>query len=107
MSEVISKEFYSNCFFEAIKRKLRHPVKTKLTIIRAKYNKVPVPHFLWSDGKADYDFGVERHLKPYEVLVFKGVIRRRNLGWNEEYKKNRIEKYKKRNRAYKEKKDDK
>lgn len=87
MSEVISKEFYSNCFFEAIKRKLRHPVKTKLTIIRAKYNEAPVPHFLWSDGKADYDFGVERHLKPYEVLVFKGVIRRRNLGWNEEYKK--------------------
>jgi hypothetical protein len=98
MADVISKDFYSNCFVQAMKRKIRHPFKVKLTYIRPKYGEsFPfVPHFLWSDGEYDYDFGVEKYLKAYQVFWFKGNIRRRNLGWNEEYKQKRIERYNKR-----------
>jgi hypothetical protein len=41
---------------------------------------------MWSDGEADYDFGVERDIKWYEILWFKGEIRKRSLGFNEKYK---------------------
>lgn len=95
MSEIISDAFYSNCFIEAMKRKIRHPIRTKITYIRPRYGESYffVPHFLWSDGEYDYDFGVERWLKPWEVFFFKGYIRQRSLGWNSKYKQNRIKKY--------------
>jgi hypothetical protein len=41
---------------------------------------------MWSDGEADYDFGVERDIKWYEAWWFKGEIRKRSLGFNEKYK---------------------
>ena len=59
------------------------------------------PHFLWSDGKNDYDFGTERYLKWYERLWFKGEVRKRNLGWNNKWKAYRIAK-KDRNITYEE-----
>ena len=41
---------------------------------------------MWSDGEADYDFGVERYIKWHEALWFKGEIRKYSLGFNEKYK---------------------
>lgn len=69
---------------EALKAKIRHPFKVKITFI-PKSEKGSC-HFMWSDGEADYDFGVERDIKWYEVLLFKGEIRKRSLGFNKKYK---------------------
>ena len=95
MKEYISKSFYSNCFIQAIKHKLLNWKNVKITYIAPKYGESYwyVPHFLWSDGKYDYDFGVEKHLNHLQVFWFKGCIRKRDLGWNEKYKQKRIENY--------------
>ena len=84
-SENIKGPFYSNCFLEAAKAKLKHPFAVKLTIVLR--SEAGCPHFLWSDGNADYDFGVEEHLTGCYIFWFKGYIRKRNLGFNERYKK--------------------
>ena len=84
-TEYIKGPFYSNCFIEAMKVKLKHPFKTKLTIVRK--SEAGIPHFLWSDGQYDYDFGVEKWLEGCERFWFEGYIRKRALGFNEKYKK--------------------
>lgn len=88
--------FYSNCFVQAMKHKICHPFKVKLTYIPPKYSEAWCPHWLWSDGVNDYDFGVEKWLKWYQVFWFKGEITTRKLGWNERYKQIRIDKYNRR-----------
>jgi hypothetical protein len=85
--------FYSNCLIEALKAKLKNPRKVKITFI-PKSEKGSC-HFMWSDGEHDYDFGVERDIKWYEVLWFKGEIRKRSLGFNEKYKEQMRKRYKK------------
>ena len=92
--ENIKGPFYSNCTVEAIKAKIRHPLKTKITIV--KRSEAGCPHFLWSDGESDYDFGVEKHLVGFEKLWFSGYIRKRNLGFNAKYKKTMDERWLKR-----------
>ena len=77
------KYFYSNCLFEAIKAKIRNP-KVKITVVLI--SEAGKPHFLWIDGKYDYDFGVERPLPGWHIPCFKGHIRKRALGFNEKYK---------------------
>lgn len=84
--------YYSNCFIEAIKHKLLDWRHVKITYIPPQYNECFCPHFLWSDGQADYDFGVEWYLKWWERFWFKGEIRKRKLGWNEKWKQYRIDK---------------
>lgn len=76
-------EFYSNCFFEALKAKIKNP-KIKITIVWK--SEIRCPHFLWSDGQADYDFGVDKKLKLWQIFWFKGTIRKRKLGFNQYYK---------------------
>ena len=83
--------FYSNCMIEALKRKIADPKNIKITVVFK--SEARCPHFLWSDGKNDYDFGVEKRLRWWEIFWFKGSIRKRNLGFNQKYK----EKMKKRN----------
>lgn len=100
-NEEYSEMFYSNCFVEMLKHKIRNWKNTKVTYIPPRYNEVFCPHFMWSDGKYDYDFGVERHLKWYEVFWFKGCIRCRKLGWNQKWKSYRMAK-KNRNAEYEE-----
>lgn len=78
--------FYSNCLFETIKHKIKDWKNVKITYIPARYNTCFCPHFLWSDGKHDYDFGVERYLRWYERFWFKGEIRTRKLGFNQKWK---------------------
>lgn len=85
MCENITKPFYSNCFFEAVKAKIKNPKYIKITFVR--HSEAKCPHFMWSDGKNDFDFGVEKHIKGIRVLWFKGYIRKRELGYNQKYKK--------------------
>ena len=88
----ITKPFYSNCLIEALKHKFKNK-DVVITYISPRYKGGLTPHFLWSDGVNDYDFGVDYKLKWYNVPVFKGTIRQRPLGWNEMYKENLIKKY--------------
>jgi len=85
------KLFYSNCLIETIKAKIKNP-KIKITYISPRINEAFCPHWLWSDGVNDYDFGIEKELKWYQVLWFKGHIRKRNLGFNKKYKSTRKDK---------------
>ena len=83
-TEIIKGPFWSNCLFETLKAKIKHPFIVKVTIVpRSEAN---CPHFLWSDGEYDYDFGVERRLTGVQILLFRGYIRRRKLGFNKKYK---------------------
>ena len=78
--------YYSNCLVEAIKYKLKDWKNVKIIYIPASYNEVYCPHFMWSDGKNDYDFEASRYLKWYERLWFKGEVKKRELGWNARWK---------------------
>ena len=84
-AKYITAPFYSNCLIEAVKAKFKHPLRAKITVVGR--SEAGCPHFLWSDGKYDYDFGIEKYLSGLEILWFKGYIRQRNLGFNERYKK--------------------
>ena len=82
--EIVKGPFFSNCFLEAAKAKIKHPFRVRVTIVpRSEAN---CPHFLWSDGEYDYDFGTDRMLKGMQILLFSGHIRRRKLGFNQKYK---------------------
>lgn len=81
--ENITKPFYSNCLIECIKAKVKNP-KIKIMVLSPFINEIFCPHFMWSDGKYDYDFGVDGHVPC--VLWFKGCIRRRTLGFNKKWK---------------------
>ena len=83
--EKVSDYFYSNCLIEALKAKIKNPSNVVITYVPR--SEKGTPHFLWSDGVADFDFGVDERLEWWQTLVFKGCIRKRNLGFNEKYKK--------------------
>lgn len=72
----ISEYFYSNCLIEAIKAKIRHPIKIKIKYIPVRLNEVFCPHLMWHDGEYTYDFWAYEHLKPYQILWHKGRIRK-------------------------------
>lgn len=91
MYKVVSKQYYSNCLFESLKQKIKHPFTTKITFVPR--SEVGCFHFLWSDGVYDYDFGTERHLKGLNVLLFRGCVRRRELGFNNDYKQRMKERW--------------
>ena len=87
--EIISKDYYSNCLIEAIKAKLKNWKQVKITCVSPLDNEVFCPHILWSDGKYDFDFGNEgkgdRGIENW--TIHKGHIRKRELGYNEKYKR--------------------
>lgn len=84
MCEIVRGPFWSNCLLEALKAKTLHPIKVKITVVPR--SEAGCPHFLWSDGEHDYDFGVERRLTGLQILLFRGCVRRRGLGFNARYK---------------------
>lgn len=43
----ISEYFYSNCLIEAIKAKIKHPIKVKIKYIPARLNEVFCPHLIY------------------------------------------------------------
>lgn len=49
----ISEYFYSNCLIEAVKAKIRHPIKIKIKYIPARLNEVFCPHLIWHDELQD------------------------------------------------------
>lgn len=71
----VTPEYLSNCFIEAVRAKLRDPCHVKLYF--RKPTKRQMFHFMWSDGKADYDFSDsgDGDLPWYKCLLFKGQIR--------------------------------
>lgn len=85
--EEITPYFRSNCTIQAFKAKLKDPKHVKLYFLPPQYTEspFPCPHFLWTDGKYDYDFGVEQDLTPLQVLFFKGCIRRYRKGFAKKY----------------------
>ena len=74
-------EYYSNCLIEAIKAKIRHPIKVKIKYIPAHMNEVFCPHIMWHDGEYTYDFYVKGYLKPIQRLWHKGYIRKSEYGY--------------------------
>lgn len=86
-----SNYFYSNCFIEMLKAKIHNP-QVKITYLPPSINECFCPHWMWSDGINNYDFGIERYVRPLERLWFKGHIRKRFLGFNKTWKQNRIDK---------------
>ena len=84
--EVVSKDYYSNCLIEAIKAKLKNH-RLKIIFFVPWRNEIFCPHFMWSDGKYDYDFGCEYNLSlPFAWTIHKGHIRRRSAGFARRYK---------------------
>ena len=49
-------EYYSNCLIEAMKAKIKHPIKVKIKYIPAYMNEVFCTHVMWHDGEYTYDF---------------------------------------------------
>ena len=91
--EIVSNEYYSNCMMEALKAKIHNP-KVKLYFCKPRITEngqFQMFHFMWSDGTADYDFSdlEEPGLPPYRNLLFKGVIRKFDLGFAQRYCKYR------------------
>ena len=87
--EIISKSYYSNCLFEAIRAKL-HNSDVKIYFCKPRITEngnFQMFHFMWSDGKADYDFSnldnTEHSL--YKDLFYKGVIRKFHIGFAKKY----------------------
>lgn len=81
MSDVISKEFYSNCFIEAVKAKIKNPIKVKIKCIPANLNETFCPHFMWHDGEYTYDFWTNGLASPLQFVLYKGVIRKNEYGY--------------------------
>ncbi len=87
--KIISEEYYSNCLIEALKAKARNP-EVKIYFCKPRITEngnFQMFHFMWSDGKSDYDFSdlEENGLPPYRNLLFKGVIRKFEPGFAKKY----------------------
>lgn len=87
--KIISEEYYSNCMIEAIRAKNNNP-KIKIYFCKPRITEneqFQMFHFMWTDGQADYDFSdlKENGLPLYKNLLFKGVIRKFDLGFAERY----------------------
>ena len=87
--EIISKEYRSNCMIEAIKEKMKNK-KVKIYFCKPRITEngnFQMFHFMWSDGKYDYDFSNTNDEKMpwYKVLYFNGYIRKFELGFAKEY----------------------
>lgn len=74
-----TKQYWSNCVFEALRAKLRYGSQIKIIVISPKVNDGPFlfPHFMWYD-RVDgnvYDFHTNKRLSTVGALFWKGYIR--------------------------------
>ena len=88
--EIISNEYYSNCVIEALKAKIKDPKKIKIYFCKPRITEnkhFQMFHFMWSDGKADYDFSDlhDGEMPWYQDFIFKGAIRKFDLGFAKRY----------------------
>lgn len=91
--EITSKAYYSNCLIEAFKAKIKNRNVT-IYFFRpgvTENGRFQFMHFMWSDSTGDYDFSDlgQAERKPIQCLLFKGVIRRFEPGFAEEYSRYR------------------
>lgn len=89
----VSEPFKSNCLVEALKAKLANRDNVKIYFCRPRFvkGKFQMLHFMWSNGKHDYDFSDDesRELKWYEQFWFEGKIRQFDLGFAKRYSEQR------------------
>lgn len=88
--KIVSREYMSNCLVEAIKAKIRSPKTVKLYFLKPYKDcnrKWHMFHFMWTNGKADYDFSDlgNGDLPLYKCALFKGVVREFPLGFITKY----------------------
>ena len=67
-------EFYSNCFVEMLKAKLRNPA-IKVMYLPAFLNEVSCPHWMWLDDDGEHDFHFNGRLPWWKWLWHRGYIR--------------------------------
>lgn len=93
--KIVSKEYYYNCMIEALKAKIRNP-KVKIYFCKPiiKRGHFQNFHFMWSDGRTDYDFSDlnDGKMPWYKDFIFRGVLRKFPLGFAEEYSRYRNKK---------------
>ena len=82
--EYITESYFSNCFIEAVKAKLKNK-NVKLYFCKPK--KGQMFHFMWDDGNASYDFSncEEDELKWFQCFLFSGRIRKFKKGFAKQY----------------------
>lgn len=67
-------EFYSNCFLEMMKAKLRNPA-VKVMYLPAFLNECHCPHWMWLDDDGEHDFHFKGWLPWWKWFWHKGRIR--------------------------------
>lgn len=92
--QYVTEEYWSNCFIEAIKAKIRGPKHTRLYFCRPRITRnggFQGFHFMWSNGEYDFDFSDngETNLPWYKCLWFRGQIRQFPLGFASKYSRYR------------------
>lgn len=93
----ITGEYKSNCFFEAIKAKLKNPKEVIIYFCKPRITEngnFQWMHFMWSDMKGDYDFSDDENtaLKWYKCFWFSGRIRKFRRGFAKRYSRYRNKK---------------
>lgn len=75
------KLYWSNCFIEVIRAKVKYGKKVKIIHLYARENEIYCPHWMWHDLRDNmiYDF---HSLPPYHdhwwnFILFKGCVRAR------------------------------
>ena len=69
--------FYSDCFFEYLKAKIKNN-KIKVIYISPFKNEVFYPHWMWIDNDNLYDFYTPNKLYFWQYIWHKGEIRIQN-----------------------------
>lgn len=92
--QYITEEYYSNCFFEAIKAKLRNWKEVKIYFCKPRITpngNFQMPHFMWEDTNNSFDFSDDEYgnLPWYKCFWFKGRIRRFKRGFALKYSRTR------------------
>lgn len=72
--KVRTDPFYSNCFIEMVKAKIRDP-RVKVMYIPARLKGSLFPHWMWMDDDGEHDFSPGKHIPWYRLLWHKGRIR--------------------------------
>lgn len=67
------KYFYSNCLLEALKAKIKNPIKVKIHSFHSLHT--IWPHFWWSVDNDVYEFVSVKENRKYQVFYFKGYIK--------------------------------
>ena len=85
----ITEQFRSHCLVEAVKAKLRDK-NVKIYFCKPRITEnghFQMAHFMWTDGKEDYDFSDDNGggLPWYKCFWFKGAIRKFDHGFARRY----------------------